>query len=47
MKDWKAAVRGWESREKQSQEGTGKKTGGYSHGLDRLAQMYKEEFGNE
>lgn len=47
MKDWKAAVRGWESREKQSQKDTGKKTGGYSHGLDRLAQMYKEEFGNE
>lgn len=47
MKDWKAAVRGWESREKQSQKDAGKKTGGYSHGLDRLAQMYKEEFGNE
>lgn len=46
MKDWKAAVRGWESREKENHKATGQKNGGYSHGLDRLADMYREEFGD-
>ncbi len=41
MKDWKAALRGWESRERQQ----GSKGQGYEHGLDRLARMYQEEFG--
>ena len=40
MKDWKAAVRSWNSRE------VGKKHGkGYESGVDRLARLYKEEFG--
>lgn len=46
MKDWRAAVRGWESREKESRRDTGKNNGGHCHGLDRLAQMYREEFGD-
>lgn len=46
MKDWKAAVRGWESREKENPRNQAA-SGGYAHGLDRLARMYKEEFGGE
>ena len=43
MKDWKAAVRGWESRDKANQ-----KTDNWdkAHGVDKLRMMYEEEFGN-
>lgn len=44
MKDWKAAVRGWESREKERRTDSSRNSG--SHGVDRLAQMYREEFGD-
>lgn len=44
MKSWQAAVRSWNSREKQIPNKPAQ-TGGYSHGLDKLAQAYKEEFG--
>lgn len=44
MKSWQAAVRSWNSREKQTPNKPAQ-TGGYSHGLDKLAQAYKEEFG--
>lgn len=43
MKDWKAAVRGWESREKSTQKG---EDWNKAHGVDKLRMMYEEEFGN-
>lgn len=37
MKDWKAAARGWEAREKTRKPNIG----GYVHGADRLAEMIR------
>lgn len=37
MKDWKAAIRGWEAREKTQKPNNG----GYVHGADRLAEMIR------
>ena len=44
MKSWQAAVRSWNSREQQAPNKPAQ-TGGYVHGMDKLAQAYKEEFG--
>lgn len=38
MKDWKAACRSWASKERD-------KGGGRESGVDRLARLYREEFG--
>ena len=43
MKDWKAAVRGWESRDKSSRK---ENDWNKAHGVDKLRMMYEEEFGN-
>lgn len=43
MKDWKAAVRGWESRDKTNRKGSSWDT---AHGVDKLRMMYEEEFGH-
>lgn len=44
MKDWKAAVRTWNSKNTANNNESRQ---GYTHGLDMLSQMYKEEFGSE
>lgn len=39
MKDWKSAVAGWQSREKERQKKEPQSASSYSHGADRLAAM--------
>lgn len=45
MKDWKAAVVTWTKSERQ-RIGNANTRSGYTSGVDRLAEMYREEFGN-
>lgn len=45
MKDWKAAVVTWTKSERQ-RVGNANTRSGYTSGVDRLAEMYREEFGN-
>ncbi|MBQ7792046.1 MAG: hypothetical protein IJ367_00935 [Clostridia bacterium] len=39
MKDWKSAVAGWQSREKDRQKKESPPVGSYTHGADRLVAM--------
>lgn len=41
MKDWKAAVRGWNSRDKEHRANGNTQTAGYVHGGDRLLEMIR------
>lgn len=45
MKDWKSAVVTWTKSERQ-RIGNANTRSGYTSGVDRLAEMYREEFGN-
>lgn len=45
MKDWKSAVVTWTKSERQ-RIGNANTRNGYASGVDRLAEMYREEFGN-
>ena len=45
MKDWKSAVVTWTKSERQ-RIGNANTRNGYTSGVDRLAEMYREEFGN-
>ena len=45
MKDWKSAVVTWTKSERQ-RIGSANTRSGYTSGVDRLAEMYREEFGN-
>lgn len=45
MKDWKSAVVTWAKSERQ-RIGNANTRSGYTSGVDRLAEMYREEFGN-
>lgn len=46
MKDWKSAVVTWTKSERR-RVGNENTRSGYTSGVDRLAEMYREEFGNE
>lgn len=46
MKDWKSAVVTWTKSERR-RVGKENTSSGYTSGVDRLAEMYREEFGNE
>lgn len=45
MKDWKSAVVTWTKSERR-RVGNENTSSGYTSGVDRLAEMYREEFGN-
>ena len=45
MKDWKSAVVTWTKSERR-RIGNENTRSGYTSGVDRLAEMYREEFGN-